>query len=242
MRNSARTAWYEFDLVNVSRSRGFFQPKIGFNYNINDNWNFFGNFAHVERFIDLGVYYNQGAINPNAEDEKSNQFEAGFGYTNSDWFAKINGYWMIWDNKAARIQDVTMAGQPGYDRNGNKSELVGQSTHRGIEFEFNARLDKITKVKGLGLRGSVTYMDNKWTDILSSVVTEVRANGQTFRRAFNTNARDASGNIDTLFFDELKDTYVKSGPQMMASLGLTYDWKGWFAGLDMNFAARDYLS
>lgn len=242
MKNNSQTpSWYEFNLITASRSRGFFQPKIGFNYNVNENWNFFGNVAHVERFIDLGIYYNQGALNPNAEDEKSNQFEAGFGFTSADFVAKINGYWMIWDNKAARIQDITMAGQPGYDRNGNKSELVGQSTHRGVEVEFSTRLDKITKVKGLGFRGSFTYMDNKWTDILASVTTEVRANGLTYRRAFNANARDANGNIDTLFFDELKDTYVKSGPQLMASLGLTYDWKGWFAGLDMNFAARDYL-
>ncbi len=241
MRSSTGGRWFEFDLVNASRSRGFFQPKIGFNYNVNENWNFFGNFAHVERFIDLGIYYNQGAINPNAEDEKSNQFEAGFGLTTADVVAKINGYWMIWDNKAARIQDITKAGQPGYDRNGFRSELVGQSTHRGIEFEFSTRLDKITKIKGLGLRGSLTYMDNKWTDILASVTTEVRANGLTYRRAFNPSARDINGNIDTLFFDELKDQYVASGPQTMFSLGLTYDWNSWFAGVDMNFAGRDYL-
>jgi len=241
MRSSTGGRWFEFDLVNASRSRGFFQPKIGFNYNVNDNWNFFGNFAHVERFVDLGVYYNQGAVNTNVEDEKSNQFEAGFGLTTQDVVAKINGYWMIWDNKAARIQDITKSGQPGYDRNGFRSELVGQSTHRGVEFEFNTRLDKITKIKGLGLRGSVTYMDNKWTDILSSVTTEVRSNGLTYRRAFNTSARDMNGNIDTLFFDELKDQPVASGPQTMFSLGLTYDWKGWFGGIDMNFAGRDYL-
>ena len=60
---------------------------------------------------------------------------------------------MIWDNKAARIQDITQAGQPGYDRNGFKSELVGQSTHRGIEVEFSTRLDKITKIKD---RDSIT--------------------------------------------------------------------------------------
>lgn len=241
MRSATGGRWYQFNLVNVSRSRGFLQPKIGFNYNVNDNWNFFGNFAHVERFIDLGVYYNQGAVNPNVEDEKSNQFETGFGFATQDVSAKVNGYWMIWDNKAARIQDITKAGQPGYDRNGFRSELVGQSTHRGIEFEFNARLDKVTKIKGLGVRGSLTYMDNKWTDILSSVTTEVRSNGLTYRRAFNTSARDFNGNIDTLFFDELKDQPVASGPQTMISLGLTYDWKGWFGGIDMNFAARDYL-
>ena len=56
--------WYEFDLVNETRSRGFLQPKVGVNVNLTDNLNVFGNFAHVERFVDLGVYYNQGRVAP----------------------------------------------------------------------------------------------------------------------------------------------------------------------------------
>ena len=107
--------------------------------------NVFGNFAHVERFVDLGIYYNQGRVDPNVEDEKSDQFELGLGWTSPDVTAKINGYYMLWKNKSARIQDLSQAGQPGYDRNGFRSELVGASEHRGIEFEFTASLDKVIK-------------------------------------------------------------------------------------------------
>lgn len=238
MRSRTGGKWYEFSLVNADRSRGFIQPKLGINYNINQNWNIFGNVAHVERFVDLGVYYNQGRVNEAVEDEKSNQFELGLGFTSADFYAKLNGYFMNWDNKSARIQDVSKAGQPGYDRNGFRSELIGTSEHKGVEFEMNAALDKVIKVKGFSLRGAVTFMDNKWTDVLASVLTDATTGK---RRAFNTAARDLSGNIDTLYFDELKDTYVRSGPQFMVNLGLNYNLKGFFAGVNMDYSAKDYL-
>ncbi len=231
--------FYEFNLVNEDRSRGFFQPKIGLNYNVSKNVNVFGNFAHVERFVDLGIYYNQGRVDPNVEDEKSDQFEFGLGWTSPDLTAKINGYYMLWKNKSARIQDISQAGLPGYDRNGFRSELVGASEHKGIEFEFTASLDKlIKKVKGIGIKGSLTFMDNKWQDVLSSVLTDP-ITGK--RRAFNTGALNSDGNVDTLFFDELNGTHVASGPQLMISGGINYNYKGFFAGADVNFYGRNYL-
>jgi len=231
--------FYEFNLVNESRSRGFIQPKIGANYNITKNVNIFGNFAHVERFVDLGIYYNQGRVDSDVEDEKSDQFELGLGWTSPDFTAKLNGYYMLWKNKSARIQDISQAGLPGFDRNGFKSELVGTSEHKGLEFEFTASLDKlIKKVKGFGLKGSLTYMDNKWQDVLSSVMTDP-ITGK--RRAFNTSALNQDGNVDTLFYDELKGTHVASGPQLMISGGINYNYKGFFIGADVNFYARNYL-
>lgn len=231
--------FYEFNLVNADRSRGFLQPKIGINYNINKNLNVFGNFAHVERFVDLSIYYNQGRVDPNVEDEKSDQYELGFGWTSPDFSAKLNGYYMLWKNKSSRIQDISKAGEPGYDRNGFRSELVGTSEHKGIELEFNASLDRLfKKVKGFAVKGSVTFMDNKWQDVLSSVLTDP-ITGK--RRAFNTSALNQDGNVDTLFFDELKGTHVASGPQLMISGGLSYNYKGFFIGTDVNFYGRNYL-
>ena len=62
--------------MRATRTRGFFQPKVGVNYNVTDNINVFANFAHVERFVELSIYYNQGLVNPDAKDEKSNQYRA----------------------------------------------------------------------------------------------------------------------------------------------------------------------
>ncbi|MBE0558683.1 MAG: TonB-dependent receptor, partial [Proteobacteria bacterium] len=226
--------YYEFELVNATRSRGFLQPKVGANYNINENINVFGNFAHVERFTDLSIYYNSGNLNPDAEDEKSNQYEFVLCCTSSTLQAKVNLYTMTWDNKAARIQDVSKAGQPGYDRNGFRSELIGSSRNQGIEFEFTASLDKYLPVAGFQLRGSYTYMDNTWTKVLD----EVKVDPTGARRPFNTSAYNAQGVRYTQYFDELENTPVASQAQQMGSLGLSYSMDGYFIGLDMNHFSK----
>jgi outer membrane receptor protein involved in Fe transport len=236
--NSATPRWYEFDLVREDRSRGFFQPKVGLNYNATKNINVFGNFAHVERFVDLGVYYNQGRINTAAEDEKSNQFELGVGWNSDALYAKLNGYYMLWDNKSASIQDQSQAGQPGYDRNGFRTELVGTSRHMGGEFEFGLSLNNFIKPQGFGFRGSFTLMENTWQSVLDNVKTDP-VTGK--RRPFNASALDMNGNRDTLYFDELEGTYVASGPQLMTSLSLTYQNYGFFGSFDMSFFAKDIL-
>ncbi len=261
--NDAVPKFYEFTLVSENRSRGFLQPKGGLNYNVNDNLNVFGSFAHAERFVNLDIYYASGRVFPDAKDEKSNQFEFGFGWRSSALTTKVNAYHMTWENKSTRIQDITKAGEPGYDRNGFRSELVGTSKHKGVEVEVVANLNSILPVKGLALRGSVTYMDNKWTDILDEVAVDASrpnlqedtnlngkldagedTNGNTTlqdnRRIFNASARDANGVTDALYFIEMNDTHVASKPQAIASLGLTYTRDRFFAGLDMIYYGRDF--
>ena len=236
--NSATTRWFEFNLVREDRSRGFLQPKIGINYNATPNLNIFGNFAHVERFVDLGVYYNQGRVNPNVEDEKSNQFELGLGWNSDYLYAKLNGYYMLWDNKSSYITDQSKAGEPGYDRNGNRSELIGTSRHMGVELELGLPLDNIIKVNGFGLRGSLTYMDNTWQSVLDNVKIDPITG---LRRSFNASALDENGNKYIQYFDELEGKHVASGPQFMSSLSLLYDNYGVFGSLDFSFFARDYM-
>ena len=237
MKDNASTAprWYEFDLVNEARSRGFIQPKGGVNINLTDNMNVFGNYAHAERFVDLGVFYNQGRVAPDVEDEKSDQIEAGLGWTSSSLTAKVNGYRMTWSNKSAYIRDVSKAGEPGYDRNGNRSELVGKSVHQGIEAEATLKLDDYLHVKGLELTGSLTIMDNRWTEVLDAVLNDPITGA---RRAFNASALNEKGIVDALYFDELKDTPVASGPQTMLAVGLNYRVPSFFVGVNVNYCAR----
>ncbi len=234
--SSTITNWYEFDLINAERSRGFIQPKFGANYNLNDNINLFGNYSHVERFVDLGVYYNQGRLNPDAKDETSNQYEIGVGWSSDEFIAKLNAYSMTWENKSARINDQSQAGQPGYDRNGNKTILVGTADYQGIEFEFSSKLGNIIDLlTGFELRGSATLSSNKWTSVLS----EAKVLGGK-RAVFNASARGAAGSTDTLFVDELTNTHVGGPPQTMASLGFTYRWSDFFVGMDMGYFDDHY--
>ena len=228
--------WYEFPLIDQSRARGFWQPKFGLNFNVNDKLNVFGNFAHVERFVNLAIYYNQGRPDPTVGDEKSDQYEAGIGWTTPEIRAKVNGYYMTWANKSASVLDFSKAGQPGYDRNGYHYDLVGTSKHQGIEAEVSVMLDNVLPVKGLELTGSLTIMDNRWKDVLDQVKTDPTTGA---RRAFNTGALNQLGQRDTLFFDELGGSPVASGPQQMFSVGLNYRSESFFCGGAVLYAARN---
>jgi outer membrane receptor protein involved in Fe transport len=190
-------AWYRFKLVDITRNRSFFQPKLGFNYNLTDEINFFANVSHVERMVDLSVLYNSGNPNPNADDEKSNQYEAGTGFKNDFLDARLNAYYMTWENKTASITDVSKAGQAGYDRNGNRYELIGSSTNMGIEFQASMKLDNILPMKGFTLNASLAIMDNKWTKVLDPVKVDLTKG--TLQEDANLNGKldageDANGN------------------------------------------------
>lgn len=229
-------AWYRFKLIDQTRSRGFFQPKIGLNYNLNENINVFGNVSHVERLVDLGVWYNSGNPNPNASDEKSNQYELGAAFKNEMLFAQLNLYMMTWDNKAASITDVSKAGEAGFDRNGNHYELVGSSKNQGIEFEAKYRLDEIIDMAGFTFNMSFTAMDNKWTKVLD----EVKKDAAGKRRAFDNAALTAAGTVDTLFFDELEGTPNASTPFTLLSYGLSYNNDDWFASVNAQTMMNNY--
>lgn len=260
--------YYKFELVDASRSRGFLQPKFGLNYNVDPRLNVFGSFAHVERFVDLGVYYNYGLINPDAEDEKSNQFELGFGWRTNNVVAKVNAYHIVWDNKSNYLVDPSKAGEPGYDRNGGRTELVGQSTHRGIEVQLNARVYNIIPIRGLTFRGSMTLMDNKWTKVLDQVklvaptertglYEDRNLNGildpgedknnngvlDEDRRIYNSGSSvlDFEGNRDAVYFVELKNSHISGQPQSALMTGLEYTHpSGFFGTFTMFYYDRDY--
>jgi outer membrane receptor protein involved in Fe transport len=227
---STPNAWYKFKLVDQTRSRGFFQPKIGVNYNVSPELNVFGNVAHAERLVDLGVWYNSGNPNPNASDEKSNQYEAGVGYKNEEVNVRLNGYMMTWENKTATITDVSKAGEPGYDRNGVRYELIGESKNQGIELEASAKLDNLIGYRGFTISGSFSAMDNKWTKVLD----QVKRNPNGTRRAFDPAALNADGKVDTLFFDQLEGKVNASTPFTTLNYGLAYESDTWFASLTGN--------
>jgi outer membrane receptor protein involved in Fe transport len=230
-------SWFKFKLVDEIRTRGFWQPKFGANYNVTEAINVFGSYAHTERIVDLGVWYNYGNVNPNADDEISNQLEFGAGYKTNEVSARINFYTMSWENKTATITDISKAGAPGYDRNGNRWELVGSSTNQGIEFEASYNLASLTSLEGLSVGASFTAMDNKWTKVLDQVKTD--PNDGT-RRKFNASAVNDTGGTYAIYFDELEGKVNASGPFTTLGLALNYETESWFAGITGIYQANFY--
>ncbi len=226
----------KFDLVHKSRTTSFAQPKFGINYNITENLNLFGNVSYVQNEPDLGVFYNYGRPHPNPQDEKLTDIELGCGWKFEALNAKVNLYEMTWSNKTTEIEDPSKAGQPGYSRTGERTELIGSSRHWGLEVEMAADLGKAFKdsgiPQGLGVRGSLTYMNNVWSEILDEAKYDVDGNP----RVFGENAETG----EDFYFKDLKGKHVASGPQTMISFGLTYENQRYFGGVDVNWYGRYY--
>jgi hypothetical protein len=218
----------KFDLVHLSRTTSFVQPKFGVNYNLNENLNVFGNVSLVRNEPDLGVFYNYGRPHPDPQDEKLTDIELGFGWRKDYVRAKVNVYQMDWSNKSAEIEDPSKAGQPGYSRTGERTELVGSSLHRGLEVEMALG----PYADGAGIRGSFTYMRNVWSEILE----EVKYDEAGDPRVFGENAETG----EDFYFHQLVGRHVASGPQTMLSLGFTYDQPQYFGGVDCNWYGRYY--
>jgi len=225
-----------FELVDKSRTTSFAQPKFGINYNVNENLNIFGNVSYVQNEPDLGVFYNYGRPHPNPQDEKLTDIELGFGWKSEGLNAKVNLYEMTWNNKSTEIEDPSKAGQPGYSRTGGRTELIGSSRHWGLEVEMAADLGKTFKdsgiPQGLGVRGSLTYMNNVWSEILDEAMYDVDGNPRVFGENGETG--------EDFYFKDLKGTHVASGPQTMISFGLTYENRHYFGGVDVNWYGRYY--
>jgi outer membrane receptor protein involved in Fe transport len=228
--------WYEFPLVDTTRTRNFWQPKVGLNYNVTQNINAYANFAHVERFVDLGVFYNYGRPNYAAPDEKSNQYEVGIGWTSDALKVKVNGYRMAWDNKVTRIRDVGMSGQPGYDYQGYISLQVGSAIFKGIEAEVHLDLAPVG-AKNLEFVSAASFMSNRWTKVNDDVKKDLTG----ARRPFNTSAVGPDGKTFTMYFDQLENTPVAGGPQTMVYLGLEYDDGTLFGGINATEYAQQFV-
>lgn len=226
----------KFKLVNLNRTTSFVQPKFGINYNATENFNVFGNVSLVRNEPDLGVFYNYGRPHPDPKDEKLIDVEFGFGWRTDPLQAKVNLYQMTWSDKSLEIEDPSRAGQPGYSRTGERTELIGSSRHRGVEVEMAADLGKAFEDSGipagLGVRGSFTYMNNVWSEILDEVAYDDDGEPRVYAENEETE--------EELLFKDLVDTHVKSGPQTMISFGLTYTQPRFFGGVDVNWYGRYY--
>ncbi len=153
-----------YALVDLDKTYNFLSPKFGINYNFDKNFNVFANYSRVYNEPRVKSFYNYGQPDDDVDEEISDDFELGFGYLTSDFSAKVNIYQINFQNKALRLEDPTMANQPGYDYKGRKYIPVGSAEYRGIEFTAAA---KITPNFEIG--GTVTLAENAWTDDITEL-------------------------------------------------------------------------
>ena len=143
--------------------------KLGANYNINDNMNFFTNFGMLSTAPNFrSVYLNYGnTVNPKAKNENIMNSEFGFGYTNSGLNIKINGYNTEWSDK----QLVKTSGDNIYNIEGVKA------VHQGLEVEGSfALMDNALLLNTALSLGSWNWVGN----VTGTVTDDYDRGGDTY--------------------------------------------------------------
>ena len=155
----------------------FLTPRIGLNYNINENWNIFGNYSMANREpkdndiydadnplarplfrtinVQAGVYND-----PYIKHETLHDFELGGGYKSSRTHFDVNLFWMNFRNEIVPTGGITDDGYPIY---GN----ADRSVHRGVELDFRTLLPA-----NFSLSANATFSDNYFVDYIEYLWNE----------------------------------------------------------------------
>ncbi|MEP3196846.1 MAG: TonB-dependent receptor [Lentilitoribacter sp.] len=157
-----------------------FSPKLAALYEINDNWNIFGSYAHTERFGTLDEIYDyRTGLVPGTDltKEKSDNFEIGFGYSNSGVFSEND-----------TIQFKTTAFYNSIH------DYITRNTSTSSSSRTGAAYINIDQVELYGVEVEFSYDRESWF---------VSGGGSIIRGVDTNNYFSTTGNLNTIPPDEL---------------------------------------
>jgi len=224
---------YKFDV-----DYNFLTPRVGLNYNIDNDFRVFANVSMAKREPRLKDIYdaespytkpnfrivdtiNNIYSDPLVKPEEMVDYELGVGYASSLLKANLNFYWMNFTNEIVNNGQLDNVGQP---INGN----AGKSVHRGIEFEFEydllAQIFSGIKYKNpiLTLTGNLSLSDNY------------------FKEYREITGADSLGNI--IYGNDYSENQILLTPQIIGNLSLNYNSDfGLGAYITMQYIGKQYL-
>jgi outer membrane cobalamin receptor len=172
-----------------------YTAKVGANYNVNKNINFYGNVGYYSRAPLFNVVFNSdNGLYKNPLNEKILAFEAGLGYWEREFQGNLNLYYTNWNDRSwsSSSQDTS-----GSYINYNLAGI--DALHYGAELELTYKPVYFLRIKGMLSLGNWT-----WTNNASAVV-------------YN----DANIAIDTINV-YIQDLKVGNSAQKTFSLGTTF--------------------
>ncbi len=202
----------------------FLTPRLGLNYNFNNNLKAFVNFSLAKREPRLKDIYDGenpyanpnfrivDTINNRYEDplvkpEEMYNYELGLSYISSEdpaLKANINFYLMDFKNEIVNNGQLDIAGQP---INGN----AGRSIHRGIEFEFEFSPFKLLSSKS-----------GFWKNVLMpfSITGNLNLSQNYFKEYREILGVDSLGNI--IYGNDYSDNRILLTPDIIGNISLNY--------------------
>ncbi|MCK5505279.1 MAG: TonB-dependent receptor, partial [Thermodesulfovibrionia bacterium] len=208
------------------RTFSFFQPKAGLNWNINKNWNVYGNFGIAKKEPKVGDWYSRtGGPGANQLDELGNivelteetltNYEGGIGFYNPNARVTVNYFYSKFEDK---IESVEL-------QNGEFLTInAGNATHHGLELAANGAYS------GWDASLSLTIGTNTWDDM-------------NLNEIFGFPAEDVVGKV------------VPFAPENMYHAGIGYSftpqfrigidgtaWDNYFGNYDNTAKLKDYFA
>jgi outer membrane receptor for Fe3+-dicitrate len=143
--------------------------KLGANYNLNAEFNVFGNFGILSIAPDFdAVYLNYvNEVNPDAEAETVNAVEFGVGYASGPLRVNANVYRTEWlDKSIVKFDDDLVYNIQGLD-----------ALHQGFEVDF-----EFAAMDNLSLTGAFSLGDWVWSsDVIADVISDTDRSGDTYK-------------------------------------------------------------
>lgn len=232
--------WIEndkFKPFNFNVSYSFLTPRIGLNYNLNNNLRFFGNISYARREPRLKDIYNAedpystpnfriiDTLNGIYEDplvkpEEMMNYELGVGVSKGNFKANLNFYLMDFRNEIVNNGQLDNVGSP---ISGN----AANSVHRGIEVEVEYDLFSLLKTpktsrNSLILSGNLTFSENYFKDYVEVL------------------GRDSLGNV--IYGNDYSGNKILLSPQLIANISLNLRTeRGIYAYLSLQHIGKQYL-
>jgi iron complex outermembrane receptor protein len=186
-------AYHRYQLINekfvgtdFSIKDSYFNPRIGVNYKLSNEWNTYISYARVTREPRLNNYYNADESSggevpqfeknslgqydfskPLVKPETMNDLELGTSYSTDKLSLSLNFYYMLFNNEIVQQGQVDQFGQP---ITGNMERTVHYGVEAVIEYKLNKHIDLILNgalSKNYISSGSsyITYSDSLTTKI-----------------------------------------------------------------------------
>lgn len=221
-----------FKPYDFSLSYKFFTPRIGINYNINNELNAFVNFSIAKREPRLKDIYDaedpyskpnfrildtlSGVYeDPLIKPEEMKDFETGIVYNSKKVKAELNLYFMDFRNEIVNNGQLDNVGQPIV---GN----AGKSVHKGIELGLTLNPFDKKYLKGFSLTGNLNLSDNHFTEYKE------------------VSGLDSTGNI--IYGNDYSGNKILLSPGLIGNLNLDYTSKSGFnAYVSLQYIGIQYL-
>lgn len=134
----------DLDVFEIDKTYNFFNPKIGFNYSLDNNSDIYFSYARANREPSRGDFENNRDIKP----EALNDFELGWRFKNKGLGVNANAYYMAYNEQLVATGALDNSGAQIRDNSGESYRL-------GIELEANIVFDKFM------LQPNATFSSNK---------------------------------------------------------------------------------